>query len=164
MGTEIPKLRRLCRKWGGDLREVTPEEFDQLKDRQGLGKKKPTFYEAPFSHRDLGILWKRKLVIYAGDVAWVEVIHEMGHVFACRTNPDQSDEFPFLGWEIALVNHIKGNLRLWLAENKDYQTTNEGQSLGSMSPLEQGQLVAERLVVARQTGILGPGDRPLALR
>ncbi len=158
MGAEVPKLRRLCRRWGGDLRCVTSDEFEQLKQTRA-------FYEAPFTHRDIGVIWSRKLVVYAGEIAWVEAIHEMGHVFASRMNPDHANELLFLGWEIAMVDHIKGDFPTWLAGNKEYETTkNGGQSLGDMSPNERDNLFAERLVIAREAGILGLRNRPLAIR
>jgi hypothetical protein len=173
MMTPLQKLAGLATSWGGALREVSTEEFLKIagltlsKQFEGgkiwEGPPRRGFYGAPFTNHDLGVLWAKKQVVYSGTVGWPEVIHEMGHVFACRVNPNRSEEFDFLGWEYALAKYIEGPMDEWLRELRNYQIASDGREFGDLSPSERFKFLQERLEIARQKKLV-IGDVPQSIR
>jgi hypothetical protein len=162
--TCIKKLRNLAQKWGGKLVELSRDDFDTRfggKDPNNLRYPKG-LYNAPFSSHDLGIHWAKKQVIYSLPAEWPEIVHEMGHVFACKKNPGRSDESTFLGWEYAVALYIGGPMNEWDNCMGDYGV--EGQEYGSLSKAEQQEVLAERLAFAKKKGLIAQDGTPLAIR
>ena len=158
MAREIQKLRTLARKWGGDLAEVTPKEWDRLKEER-LTDRTRTFHEAPFTGKDLGVHWPTRRVIYSGEVAWVEVIHEMGHAFATLQSPDHSDELEFFGWEYALVRFIGASEEAWIEHNRDYGI-DDGEEFGGLDATKRTVFLKAQVTKGQELGIIDGRGRP----
>jgi len=152
----LRKLLSFASSRGVTSRRVSENEFSSLA-HDG------TLEEAPFSSHSLGIVWKTKCLYYTRGVEWPEVIHELGHLLACRVPPRSSDEFGFFGWEIAMSHHIGGSLDAWIAGNQDYGVSN-GIALKALSPFALHTMLAERLAAAKDTGLLDDDGHPLAIR
>ena len=90
------------------------------------------------------------------------LIHEAGHVIACNTEPRNSKEYPFLGWEFALALELNV-LQDLLFEHADYGITDDD-TIGMLSEDELSELIEERLDYARSIGIVDANDRALAIR
>jgi len=163
MAREIQKLRRLARKWGGDLVKVGDKEWGAIKEERLTNRTHP-FYEANFTHLDLGVHWPTRRIIYRGEVLWAEVIHEMGHTFATENDPDSTDEWEWFGWEYALVQLIGGNVEEWVKHNKDYQISEHGGDLfGDLRPRTREKVLAERVAHGKEIGIIDARGRPRAV-
>lgn len=152
----LKRLLFFAANLGVRTRLVSEGRFQSLVDRGDL-------QEAPFSSQSLGIEWGSKHLYYTKYVPWPEVVHELGHLLACRVPPWSSDEFTFFGWEIAVVHSIGGSLDSWIASNKDYGVR-DGRAFGTLNPLEMHAMLAERLAAAKADGLLSDGGRPLAVR
>jgi hypothetical protein len=160
----VGRLRGLCQSWGGTLVEVPEAKLDEIEKRE-LDRNRRDFYPAPFAN-DLGVFWRRKRIVYTtvpADRSYAELVHEMGHTFACTKNPEDSDEFDFFGWEYAVIRYVGGSTALWAHTNRFYSVENGGRELGSLSEIEVYNLVQERVAHARTLGILN-GYTPLAVR
>jgi hypothetical protein len=134
------------------------------------------FSPAPFN-AGLGCLWKRRVIVWdpwfirtVADAA--EVIHELGHVFASRSPPNDklTNETNFLGWEYALARKLKC-VKAWLAGMRDYgvaglpTTTGLGKGffeLGDLTSPQLRELMCERLALAEKLG-LTKGGVPVSL-
>lgn len=150
----IQKLARVAKTWGGAILKVSPKVYDDFMLTE-------TFFGAPFTNHEVGQDWATKRVIYAGNkTPWTDFIHEMGHCFASIQNPEDSDEFVFFGWEIALVHHLgfpRGSegFQIWEKSNKDYVVT-DGASvqLGDLSSYERDVLYKDRWDHAVKVGLI----------
>lgn len=160
MAGEIDRLRALCQQWGGDLIEVSDDEFLTLSCRDD-------FYDAPFGSAEFGTLWRQKRIYYTSKTAWPDLVHEMGHVFASRRNPNACNEYDFLGWEYAVARFIGALTSDWRAGMADYQLmddeTGRGDDIGSLSRRDFRRLMLDRLTVARRKGLLD-GMTPKVIR
>lgn len=122
---------------------------------------------APFSYA-LSLDYSKKTMYFNGgcDVDSVgHIIHEAGHLLACRRTPAKSDEYAFLGWEMALAMELD-LLGDWLHGQMDYgiiNNENESTDLGLLSDDELSELIEERIDYARSKGLV-VGDRPVAIR
>lgn len=116
---KIQRMRALARRWGGDIL-VFKNDDAFIKAYNSLGKGGEHWSSfAPFTHRSLAVAHTRRLIL-AVEPDWIEVVHEMGHVFATNQPPARSNELGFLGWEFALVRYLGGGLRAWRDNNRDY--------------------------------------------
>lgn len=88
----------------------------------------------------------------------------MGHVFADCYNPENSkcDEWRWFGWEVAVARQI-GAMRTWSRQNSNY-AVGGGADWGHLSASQRRAVIAHRLVVAREIGVLDADNRPWALR
>lgn len=123
---------------------------------------------APFSWK-LGLDYAKKTLYFDGacDAESVgNLIHEAGHLVACEKSPEDSEEYEFLGWEIALALELD-LLDDWAYGQQDYGvTTNEyegGIEIGLLSDEEFDELVEERIDYARSIGLVVV-DRAVAIR
>jgi hypothetical protein len=174
----IEKLRGLAQKWGGELVELSRDDFDTRfggKDSQTVPK---GLSQAPFSSHDLGICWSKKQVIFGQPAEWHEIVHEMGHIFACKQRPYKSKEWNFFGWEYALALYVGGRAaaKEWTAANKDYGISDfkfrDGQlvlkhgswDFGGCTPEQREDILAERLAFAKNKGLVAEDGTPLAIR
>ena len=150
-------VRRLCEQWGGKLVCVSEEEFDSHKDNA-------LFCEAPFTHADLGVLWMEKTILYTERVPACpyEVIHEMGHVFACDFPPDDAEEFNFFGWEYTTMQHLGLSHEGWVKANRHYMVSGST-ALSNLTESQLSELIAERIRVAEFLQLVRSGV-PLTIR
>lgn len=165
MTRELKALARYARAWGGKLLVVSEEKY---KTYRALDD----YSESPFSSHSLGVHWEQKLVVTV-DAPWDEVIHEMGHVFACLKTPRKSDEYEFFGWEYALALAIKANAEIWCKGNRDYQLSGVSPEVGGqkhvcyefghLTPKQKEWVLTERLEHARKTGLV-INNEPQAIR
>lgn len=170
MNSELKALRNYARRWGGDLSEVTPAEFATLFRYQDA-QKHTLYHRAPFSSSDLGIDWDNKQILYSADVYWPEVIHEMGHVFACKVIPNHADEAIFFGWEYTLAQRV-GDIRAWVRSNADYVIqAYDGKSVqedlrdfGKLSSQERESTLKYHVGLSKEHGLIGSRGAPLAIR
>lgn len=146
------KLSRMVRRWGGEVVRLTQEQYYYLGRQAGVS-------EAPFAV-ELAVNYEKK-AIYCVAPAWYELVHEMGHVFASRKSPRQSNDFDFLGWEWMLARQLKG-VRKWIEGNADYGVNPE-EDLGDLTPIQVRKLLQERLDDAIQQGIVVKG-RAVSIR
>ena len=155
---QIAKLQKLCKSLGGDLIALSSEQFDN--------KRNKTFYECPFARGQLGLDFSKKHVLYAGPPVWPEIIHEMGHVFACKKAPPFSEEWSFLGWEYAVCLYIQGNIDEWKQNMGAYQVggINDGDEFGPLPDTVQQALLLERLAYAKQHKLVSDEGVPLTVR
>jgi hypothetical protein len=122
---------------------------------------------APFSFK-LGLDYRKKILYFSGECdedSVGHIIHEAGHLLACRKTPHKSDEYNFLGWEMALAIELD-LLGDWLHGQMNYgviNNDNEGTDLGLLSDEELSELIEERIDYARSKGLV-VGDRPVAIR
>lgn len=177
MGTYVRQLGRLCRKWGGELRLVSQDTYEDMfcvwprtagqtmyEAMQAKAKKLgPFLSEAPFTDWH-GIDWKNKIVfVVEGKERIDAIIHEMGHIFAAPKMPDACDEWGFFGWEISLAKHLDC-FDIWSRGNADYSVADQWGSWGGLSPKEKFMTEVERVAFARTNGLLDKRKRPLAIR
>lgn len=125
---------------------------------------------APFSAM-IGLNYKKKVIYLTEDEDDNSIggfIHEAGHVLACPYKPEASNEFDFLGWEIAMAISCDV-LPEWLHGQRDYVVdANEhgiySVDIGTLTEDRVSELVEERLDYARSVGIIDTNDRPLVVR
>lgn len=157
----IRSLVKLCKLWGGSLELISEDEHSKLKERED-------FSEAPFTHADLGVLWAEKRIVYTArvEVQATEIIHEMGHVFADKSAPDdnsESEEIDFLGWEIQVARKVRVPLDVWFQNNKDYIVDIYGGDLGDVEPKDREEVASRYVELSTQKGLL-VNEKPIAIR
>lgn len=121
----------------------------------------------------LGIVWASKEIWHREDVVihWATIIHELGHLVACKKPPKESNEFEFLGWEYLMVKHLKYSVKEWMRELADYSVGRPGAksdkmydaTIGELTPSEWKIVLRDRLEFARNNG-LADGMKPLQVR
>lgn len=153
----LQALKELARKWGGDIIEISQVEFNARLMENLLE-------DAPFSSHSLGVDYDAKVVYYSEDdpPPWWEMVHEMGHVFACRERPQVCDEYTFFGWEYAVFKMLGAIEGGWTEAQKYYQIGN-GDDFGDLSAEEQAAIVSERVATAEAFGLI-VGGKPVAIR
>lgn len=157
------RLAKLCQKLGGRLIRVSEDTFQQI---DALTKR--AWHEAPFTHHMLALSWHHKTIAYSGDVSWTEIIHEMGHVFACSKSPRYyPEEWPFFGWEIAVAKMF--DLKHWIDTNdyivgSDAEDICPSETMKDLTPKQLDTMIQERVAVAKRTGLLDKHDRPRSIR
>lgn len=126
--------------------------------------------DAPFSST-FGVNYAKKIV-YITETEDADsiggFIHEAGHVLACANKPASSNEFDFLGWEIALAMHCDVLLE-WFHGQRDYVVDANDYGLytikiETLSDDKLSELVEERLDYARSVCLIDNDDRPLSIR
>lgn len=156
--TLLARLQSYARRWGGDI----------------VASRRETDLNAPFS-KHVGLDYAAKRVFYDPDAIPVLkspslLIHEMGHVFACRRPPHSVDEFGFLGWEYTLARRT-GMTRAWLEGSAHYGipawkirgTDSYAVELQDLGGRDLSRFLASRVRAATRLGIIREG-RPVARR
>lgn len=148
MLTHIERLSRLCTKFGGSLVQVDVIQVE---------------IQSPFDFA-VGADFDQKIVYYKAGADPGSIIHEMGHVFASKEKPDNSEEFDFFGWEYAVAKQVHV-LDIWIKNNRDYGlgTWPANQEFGRLSNREREEVLWERTAFAEQIGLIVQG-RPIAIR
>lgn len=173
----LGKLKAVARRWGGELRAVTEDEYGTFADLSNR-----VFSEAPFASGCLGVVYAKKLVVYVpgtGDVEPVGIIHELGHAFSSRRAPDSCKEYGFFGWEYALARQVGITRGEWCSRNKDYQVGYKPDEkeralrgpgaplpfapLGALTKAQRDWVIRDRTTHAVKTGRIVNG-RPVPLR
>lgn len=191
---EYQILQAQCRRWGGDLLAASEDSIKSfitdaepgIEDIIAIG---PTFFVAPFTLKyNLGILWNRHEILYAPPLNWTAIIHEMGHVFASKEDPNNADEWSFFGWEMALVRFLSLNLDQWIQDNKDYVVeiheppfrypwpsdggpiiatgtpSPQFQDFGKLTASQHSKIMTEAIEESTRAGLIDSSGRPIAIR
>lgn len=167
----LQALQQKALDFGGTLKVLTVEQFELLEDHDDAVS------SAPFNTH-LACNWDLKEV-YIQDSAvtclrtLAEVIHEMGHVFACTEAPLKSEEVEFIGWEYSVALEL-GLDDQWLQSMASYgiggyiqkilgpSKTPRGE-FGDLTLDEQMELLEEMCFRAERDGLLQRGI-PVAIR
>jgi len=162
-------LADMCKQWGGQLVRLNEASFDDTcKDTDAWSN--TGWSQAPFTCERLAVLWGDKIIAYSGPISWPGIVHEMGHVFACRSHPHKcssNQEMSFFVWEYALVaEHLqsRANIRAWALHNKHYGIDERGTSFGDLSEQQRQALILSLMQDAQKTGIVNGNCQPLAIR
>jgi hypothetical protein len=159
--SELSYLKRLCRRWGGSIEELSAPAFQE----RFSSLEKPRAYLAPFT-QGIGVDWEAK-VIYSStavSVPWPAYVHEMGHVFASQDNPGCADEVAFFGWESVLAERA-GDLQAWMDDNREYVIDaydsagillERDEEFGRLSRSVQKSTLAYYVGYSKKLGLLGP--------
>ena len=75
--------------------------------------------EAPFTS-GLGVVWDEFKIIATTETSWPHLLHEAGHLVATTERPDAAKEFTFLGWEMAVVEHLGLSMKEFHRSNGEY--------------------------------------------
>lgn len=152
-------LAKICRKLGGKLIRVPISVFNQWDRDFTYESDERGWYPAPFTNDRLALFTTKRAIVYAKDASWVNIIHEMGHLFAGPLDPSYVDEFDFFGWEATLARQVPFSdaLQDWIRGNHAYGVDWEGSyDLGSLAPDSVERLLADRESRARAIGLVGP--------
>ncbi len=124
--------------------------------------------QCPSFSSTLSLDYRKKILYFTGkcdEDSVGHIIHEAGHILACKKTPDDSHEYEFLGWEMALTIELD-LLGDWLHGQMDYTVVNNEDDcteIGLLSDEELSELIEERIDYARSQGLV-VGDRPVAIR
>jgi hypothetical protein len=162
----LTKLRQLIRPWGGMIDVIRGRFKTYLKNIGQRGKR--DYFQA---HVELGLFWEEKKIILSSPVSkhlTANVIHECAHIFATRTNPNDSNELEFLGWEMVVAKLIEMPLSVWGQSNRYYDLegviANFPRYIGECSEEQLQVLYQDRVSYAKHIGIIDEKDNPLAVR
>ena len=165
----LRRLRRLVKPWGGEIRLLSEEAYYKL---DTASPRRSGFSPAPFGCY-CGVHYRDRAVILGAPLREhlvAEVIHEMGHVFASRKSPDASEEFDFLGWEMATARHVGLPWAAWRRGSKNYQLWDIRREerwpaeVGACSYAELALVYADRVAHAIKLGLVSETHRPLCVR
>jgi hypothetical protein len=165
----LQALAQICRRFGGQLRLVSKNEFFTLLAANDDVKMPHTAGSLP----EYATHWERKIVYALHGTKHVGyLIHEIGHVFADRHHPDSDkcDEWAWLGWEIAVACSI-GAWAVWSQQNGNYgmgDGTSEGvgknKDWRELSAKERAVIARDRLAHAKKLGTLSKRGVPRSVR
>lgn len=116
--SKIQKLKEKCVELGGQLVEcdsIYINLHSPFDSRIGLDWNSRTV----FCSYDSSIIPSEN-VEYMNNIILCGIIHEMAHVFASYYPPENSEEFEFLGWEMALASEIGIDSRTWRDGQENY--------------------------------------------
>ena len=169
---QLEALARICRRLGGKLMILSRRNFIALleddDDEDGIA-----LPLTAGSRHEYGIDWRKKIIYVARGTNHIGyIIHEAGHVFADRHEPDDAkcDEWTWLGWEIAVARRI-GAWHTWSRQNGNYHM-GEGSADGvgkdkdwyDLSSVERRAIIADRLAHAKKIGLLTRRGAPRSVR
>ena len=156
----VNRLAKMCSAWGGQLMVLPKQDFRRIRWAEWAGLSR-----SPVSY--LGVDWRSKKVFTAEPGAWHHIIHEMGHVFACKDIPKVSQEIEFLGWEHAVARQVASSdawFSSWESCSEGYVLTNDGRMFGDVPRRESVKIIADLEKRARKKKIVDAAGRPLAIR
>ena len=156
---------KTCRQVLDILEPVIKEFGGRVKFVENI----PKGAEAPFSN-NVGLNWKKgifyvlKSLNQDSDGSQAsELIHEMGHLFACGIDPkkgDGEDEIAFLGWEIALAKKL-GVWREWDSQNKHYIIDTNSTAWGDLKPRQKAAHASAFVKKAKKNGTVEADGTPI---
>lgn len=160
------RVRDFAQSMGANVQLVTKHDMwgDKPKGFVGAERLKRVLY-APACH-NLALHWKKKLIYMVGDARHDRetvgnMVHELGHIVACRTHPDNSDEPDFLGWEWQVAKLVRIP-RQWMFALKDYGI--EGGQLGEFPKQERLRILRAHVEKGKDYGNIDRYGRPRAVR
>lgn len=163
------QLVSLTKRLGGKVVVVPKEEWegDGLSNYPiSLGPR--GWSTAPFCS-GLGVYWNKKVIAHTtGGWSCAGLIHEMGHVFACKKPPHSKycEETDFLAWELELSKRL-GIYPAWLREMSAYginDTDGHFHELGDLEPSERKVIFAQHRLDAIRLGSIGPRGQLRSIR
>lgn len=160
---QLHRMTAKVSRWGGKLIRVDGQFIEKA-------AMKPTNQiQFPPSSSALACNWDKREIYYCTDDfdrSWdiAGIIHEMGHVFACKKRPEDCVEDDFLGWEYVLARELH-MLRRWMYNLDGYHYTFENRDLdmGAIGPGTFQRIMNERVDWAMATGLIKDG-RSVAIR
>lgn len=108
----------------------------------------------PFSD-DLGVEWPTKTLFLSGEPNAGKIIHELGHILADEDPPGDSDEFRWLGWEIAVARKFR-LFRRWNKGMAGYVVMNEEWQL--LPAAQRRVVISARTAHAVELGLVINGE------
>lgn len=106
----------LDREFGVTVEERDAETAWQWQHRPAKWSK------APFTS-GLGVVWDEFKIVGTTETPWPHLLHEAGHLVATTERPDAAEEFTFLGWEMAVVEHLGLSMKAFHEANAEYGVT-----------------------------------------
>ena len=135
--------------------------------RHMLTEKPPSWSEAPFTS-GLGVVWDEFKIVATTETPWPHLLHEAGHLVATTERPDAAKEFTFLGWEMAVVEHLGLSMKEFHASNAEYGVTfAQYYEMGALKfgSKDWWKFVGEAQATSRAAGLFHKfGTVPTALR
>lgn len=122
---------------------------------------------APFDG-SLGVNWELVQVYAYSDPHWSGLIHELGHLVAVPQPPYRCDETEFLGWEMAVVQHLGLPLEEFYQVNADYGIywpTEDGDfadTIGALTPEQREAVQAYYIQRSKYLGCVTSEGVPVA--
>ena len=167
---QLTALATICRRLGGQLVICESQDafFEILDADENI-----CMPGTVGSVSEYGIHWKKKIVYAVHDTEHIgSIIHEAGHVFADRHDPDDAecDEWVWLGWEIAVARRL-GAWSTWSRQNANYHLGNgiyrgvgKGKNWRELSARAKHLIVVDRLAHAKKIGLISPRGVPRSVR
>lgn len=155
------RLVNLCKFWGGEL-----ILGNNIENHYIIVK-----HSCPFQ-MGLGINHSKKIISCRHDISinTGAIIHEMGHVFASRLSPDDSDEWSFFGWEWAVAKKVGLLLKNFILQNKEYlvykpsnSSFNKLVSFGNLSVSDRRKLLKTATELSIKKKLIVNGQ-PVSIR
>jgi hypothetical protein len=162
--TPLQRLRKMAREWGGRIVH-SPDQFRKI--QEDLDKRfdlDTPISLCPFDD-DLAIDHARRLIVMRlAEPNLGNLIHEMGHVFASKIAPRDSEEWPFFGWEYMVAKQA-GCLSNWLKSTENYLVIAKHGNIEFkyLDTFDKRRMLAERIRKARKLGLLKRGI-PVSVR
>lgn len=160
---QLHRMTSKVESWGGKLIKVERSFIEKAAMKPVVEN-----YFPPSSNA-LACNWSKREIYYCTDDfdrSWdiAGIIHEMGHVFACKKHPEDCVEDDFMGWEYLLARELH-MLRRWTCNLDGYHYTFEGKDLdmGNVGHVTFQRIMNERVDRAMAAGIIQDG-RPVAIR
>lgn len=158
--TLLSRIRRKIESWGGHV-EVVDFYSGQFFTRPAPS----TVVFAPASTHLAADWHTRTLYLNEGGQRLINevagLIHEAGHVFACLVPPNESEDWPFFGWEYALARELRC-VEPWKDFQADY-ALGDGTDFGAAWPEVRRATLEERLAFAKAVDLV-VDDRAVSIR
>lgn len=165
MDVFLKQLKVISKNWGGEIIQIEyPYDLTVIKD------------PAPFSAPVLGVDWDNKKIYFLNynEIGPVNLIHEMGHIFASLIEPTSSTEWDFFGWEYLLALQIGLSESDFFYYNSDYQVfyhdvgrlnRNEKDTIAisTLNNRERKILIDNAIIRATTCGVI-VNNKPIAIR
>lgn len=160
----LGRVTDLAKRWKCQVVPVPHEIFFGLR-RDTFNE---DFYISP-SASLLGLFWDARRIIYSGRVNWHLVLHELGHLVACKKppvgNPIATDreELAMVGWEYASSLMIGVSHKEWVKAHGEYAFVNYDR-FDRVSDARQRAFLERRIQVARNKGLIRGKLTPVGIR
>jgi transcription initiation factor TFIIIB Brf1 subunit/transcription initiation factor TFIIB len=152
-----------------------PDYDWRLEGRQQL-------FEPPFDLASI-LNWQRKIIFVQKSATYGlsvgALIHELGHVVASPKNPDECDEYAFLGWEWCVAKKIDCR-RQWMKSMQRYSIqltdfkpsvfygmdafVNEHLEFGVLKPVDKKRCVQAAVERALEHKLITSQGEPMVIR
>lgn len=154
MYAKFKYLQRLARRWGGELRLVTMQTYDNL-PYTALPSPVEKMHSVDYEHRTVYVV--------KGHIKLPNIIHELGHVFASPHHPNaqKQNEIPWLGWEFLMAKRLR-ILREWYKDYANYGLGSlfHGYDMDQLTRDELTMVLKKAVRLSRAYGVV-KGNRPI---